>query len=193
MNTLLENPLPIAAVGAMLATLFGLIFLSRRSLLSLVGLGAVVLFTSLLLITEQLIVTPREEIEAAIGGMLDAIEANDVTAAVAFVDPQATELRRDVETLMPTVDVDDCGATAIQIDVDKSASPMTATANFKGRLRGVHRSSGMTVGYFDQVDFAFVYRDDRWTLADFTAYWKGKPLDAVGSLRGKQPMAVPAR
>ncbi len=62
MNTLLENPLPIIAGGAVLATLCGLVFLSRRTVPSLLALAVVVLLTLLLVICERLIVTPREEV-----------------------------------------------------------------------------------------------------------------------------------
>lgn len=189
MNTLLENPLPILAVGAMLATLFGLIFLSRRNLPSLVGLGAVILFTSLLLVTEMLIVTPREEVQQSVDEVLAAIESNEVSNVLAFADPGATQLRSEIEALMPMVKVEDTGAASVQIECEGRA-PTEAIARFKGRVRGVHGKSGIAIFYFDDVELNWVRREGRWLLEDFTAYWKGKPLNAVSSLRGGQPAAV---
>ena len=173
----------------MLATFFGLVFLARRSLLPLVGLGAVVLFTSLLLVTEMLIVTPREQVEVAIDDILDAIEANDVKGVLALVDPSATQVRTDVETLMPMVKVDDTGATAVKIECE-GREPTEATSTFQGRVRGVHAKSGIAVFYFDKVELHWTRSKGVWLLDDFTAYWKGKPLNAVSSLRGSQPAAV---
>ena len=193
LNTLLENPLPILAIGAILATLCGLVFLSRRNVPSLLALVVVVLLTSLLLITEGLIVTPREEVETALSTLLDAVASNDVLSVLAMIDPAAKQVRGEAEQLMPLVDVQDTGATAIEIDVDQKASPWLATARCKGRLRGIHRKSGATVFYFDQVDFDWIRRDERWLLEGFTVYKDGKPLDAIGSLRGNRATPVPAR
>ena len=128
MNTLLENPLPILAVGAVLATLCGLVFLSRRTVPALLALAVVVLLTLLLVITERLIVTPREEIEQALSALLAAVESNELPAVLAMIEPGAANVRRDAEKLMPRVDVTDTGATAIQIDVDGSS----ATARCQG-------------------------------------------------------------
>lgn len=189
MDTLLENPVPIFSVGAVLATFFGMVFLARRNLLPLVGLGAVVLFTSLLLITELLIVTPREQVEVAIDDILGAIESNDIDGVLALIDPSATQVRSDVETLMPMVQVDDTGATAVQIECE-GREPTEAMSTFRGRVLGVHTKSGMAVRYLDKVELHWIRSKGQWLLEDFTAYWQGKPLNAVSSLRGTQPAAV---
>lgn len=189
MTTLTENPLSILAVGAILATVCGMIFLSRRNLPSLVAFGAVVLFTSLFLVTEQLIVTPREQVEASIDEILDAIQTNEVSKVLALVDPAASQMRARVETLMPKVKVEDTGATAVEIECE-GRNPTEATSRFKGRLLGVHSGSGMAVRYLDEVELNWTRNDGRWLLSDFTAYWRGKPLDAVGSLSGSRPSAV---
>ncbi len=191
LNTLLENPLPILAIGSVLATLCGLVFLSRRSLASLIVLGIVVLLTLLLLVSERLIVTPREQVETTLATLMDAVSSNDVSIVLALIDPAATTVRTDAETLMPLVDVQDTGATAITTDVDQASAPWTATTRCKARLRGIHHKTGATVFYFDQVDFYWVRRGDRWLLEDFAATLDGKPLDAVKSLRGNRPAAIP--
>ena len=183
MTTLLESPLPTLAVGAILATLCGLIFVSRRTLPALAALACVVVVTLLLIVLEQIVVTDRERIELALDNLLDAIEANDIPGVVALIDPAATQMRSDAEAMMPIVQVEDTGATAVTVDLEPVVEPATATSNCRGRLRGIHQRTGQMIMYFDQVDFHWVRRDDRWLLEDFTAYWKGKPLDAVESLR----------
>ncbi len=183
MNTLLENPLPIIAGGAVLATLCGLVFLSRRTVPSLLALAVVVLLTMLLVISERLIVTPREEVEQALNTLLAAVESNDLPRVLALIDLGVTQVRSDAETLMAMVDVTDTGASAIKIDVEGSS----ATVDCRGKLRGIHRSSGAAMMFFDKVEFQWVRRDEQWLLEDFVAYWKGKPLNAVNSLKGKRP------
>ena len=182
MNTLLENPLPILAVGAVMATLCGLVFLSRRTVPSLLALGVVLLLTLLLAVTERLIVTPREEVEQALSTLLAAVESNELPAVLAMIDPAAANVRGDAEKLMPMVDVTDTGASAIKIDVEGSS----ATVHCRGKLRGIHRSSGAAMMFFDKVEFRWVRRDEQWLLEDYVAYLKGKPLNAVESLKGKR-------
>jgi hypothetical protein len=187
LNTLLENPLPILAVGAMLATLCGLVFLSRRNLPSLFVFLVVVLLTLLLVITERLVVTPREEVEQALATLLAAVESNDLPAVLTRIDPQATQVRSDAETLMPLVRVEDTGATRIEIDLDMGASPPTATSRCLGRLRGIHQATGQQAMFFDQLEFRWVRRDDRWLLATYVATIDGKPLNAVNRLKANRP------
>ena len=182
MNMLLENPLPILAVGAVLATLCGLVFLSRRSVPSLLALSVVLLLTLLLVLTERLIVTPREEVEQALSSLLTAVESNELSAVLAMIDPTAVNVRDDAEALMPMVDVTDTGASSIKIDVEGSS----ATVHCRGKLRGTHRNSGVATVFFGKVEFQWVRRGEQWLLKDFIAYWKGKPLNAVESLNGKR-------
>jgi uncharacterized membrane protein (Fun14 family) len=185
-TTLLENPLPTLAVGAILATLCGLIFASRRTLPTLVAFAGVLIVTLLLLAMEQVVVTDRERVESALQKLLSAIEANDIPGVVAMIDPAAAALRSDAEAMMPMVKVEDTGATAVKVALESTAEPVTATSNCRGRLRGIHQRTGQTIMYFDQVDFHWVRRDDDWLLEDFTAYFKGQPLSAVQSLRSNR-------
>ena len=183
---LFENPLPILAVGAVLVTLASLVFLARRNLASLVVLAVVVVLTLLLLVVERVVVTEREEIEQTLDALLVAVQSNDVSSVLALIDPEATRVRGDAEALMPLVEVEDTGATAVETDVDTEMTPGTAITRCQGRLRGVHPSSGATVFFFDRVELHWIERDGRWLLQDFAAFEEGKPLDAVNSLRGKR-------
>jgi branched-subunit amino acid ABC-type transport system permease component len=193
LEILLEKPLPIAAVGALLAAVCVAVFLARRNLPALLVLGVVVLLTWLLLVTERLVVTPREEVEQALLTIVSAVRANDLSQVLTQIDPQAASVRSDVELLMPLVQVEDAGATAMEVEVDTTANPQQATSRCQGRLRGVHRRSGATLFFFDTVELDWVLRDQQWLLEDFTPYKAGEPLDAVESLRGQQPRAVPSR
>lgn len=186
---LLENPVPICAAGAVLATLCGLAFLSRRNLASLVTLGVVIAATLLLLLVELLVVTEREAVEAALAEIITAIENNQVAAVVAQVDPTSAAVRADVEKLMPMVRVKETGATTIRTELESGATPPVATTRFRGRLRGTHVRTGQQVFYFDEVEITWVRRESGWLLRDFVAYRRGKPIDAVRSLRTNQ--AVP--
>jgi len=184
---LLEDPLPIWAGGAVAATVAGLIFVSRRSLAAMVGLAGVVLLTLLLVLVERLVVTDSEQVQASVAQIIGAVEANDLPGLRACIDPAAAKILADVDTIMPLVKLKDAGATSVRIEVDHSAQPLRATAQFRGRLDGVHLRSGQRFFYFDEVITQWVRQGDRWLLQDYTAQWKGRPVSPVDSLRGARP------
>ena len=189
METLPENPVPICAVGAVLATLCGLAVLSRRNLASLVALAVVVSVALLLLTVELLVVTERESVEAALSEIITAVGNNQVATVVALVDPSSAEVRADVEKLMPMVKVKDTSATTIRTEIENAATPLVATTHFRGRLQGIHERTGQQLFYFDEVEITWIRRDSGWLMQDFVAYRGGKPIDAVRSLRRNR--AVP--
>ena len=89
MTTILENPLPTIVVGGLAATMALIVFLARRNGASLAALASVVGVTLLLVLVERFVVTDREQVENALDGVLDAIDANDVAAAFDYIDPAA--------------------------------------------------------------------------------------------------------
>lgn len=179
LTTLLENPVPIYAVGAVLATLCGLAFLARRNLPSLFAFAGVVGATLLLVLVERLVVTDREEVEAAVVELMKAIEENDLPTVVATIDPAATEVRSDAERLMPLVKVEDTGATSLRVEVDTSTESLTAVAKFRGKIDGIHKSSGQRVFYFEEVYLFWGKREGQWLVVDYQAHTGDMPIDAV--------------
>jgi ketosteroid isomerase-like protein len=187
MTVLLENPVVIAVVGGLLATMAAVVFLSRRNLESLVALVAVVAVTLLLLVVERFVVTDREAVEYALEDMLAAIEANDTPGVLAWIDPTATGVRDDVQTLMPMVKVKVANAGAVDVEV---TAPGAADCNFQAYLQGTHGSSGSPLAYINQrVNLNWVKQGDRWLVKSYAAYYDGDPINAVNSARGNR--AVP--
>jgi hypothetical protein len=192
MTWLTENPLPIAVIGALLAAFAAIVFSARRNLGSLIALAGVAAATLLLLGVERLIVTDREHVETALGDLMAAIEANDVPGALAVIDPAAADMRADAQALMPAVKVDKARATSVEVELPEQTQPLTATARFRGILQGLHPQSGTPVAYVNQrVDVGWVKRDGRWLANGYTAYFDGKPIDAVGSARSNRPVTQP--
>ncbi len=174
-NAVLENPAPIWAVGAVLTTLAALVFLARRNLPSLFALLGVVLLTLLLVLVEQIIVTQREEVEAAIDRLAAAVEANDLPAVLAHLDPTAIKPTTDAKTLLPRLKIAKAHvAGTLSIDMDHSAMPPRATSRFRALLDAVDRKSGMKIVYFDEVEIIWARKDDRWLATDYTAKASGR-------------------
>ena len=192
MSVLIENPVAIAVVGALAATLALVVFLARRNLGSLVAIAGVAALTLLLLAVEKFVVTDREAVEGGLEEVLAAVEANDLTGVLTWIDPVAAGTKADAEALMPLVKVSAANAAAVAVEVNDATNPPTATAQFRAYLNGVHGSSGMSLLYVNQrVDTHWVKRGDHWLLSGYTAYYDEQPIDAVGSARGNRP--VPGR
>ncbi len=188
MTLLLENPLPIWAAGAVLTALSLVMLLARRSLGSILMLLAVIAGTLLLVFAERLVFTEREQVEESLLQLTNAIEVNDIPAVLSLVDSTANSVRSDAENLMSQIQVRDCGATSIRVELDQLNEPLRATAFFRGKVDGVHSRSGARLFYFDQVEIDWQKSDDRWLIIGYRVYQRGEPIDAVKSVRGNRPI-----
>jgi len=190
MSLFIENPLAIVVLGGVLATLAGVVFLARRSGGSLLALVGVIAITLLLLVVERMLVSDAEQVEYGVEGALAAVEANNLEGVLAWIDPAATDVRGDVEALMPLVKVEKArsmGTVNIQFN-----GPAQAVSSIRAFLDGVHGSSGMRVAYFNErVDINWVKVGDRWLINGYTAYYNDEPINAVSSARSNRP--VPGR
>lgn len=184
MTTLLENPLPIYAVGAILLTLAALAAAARRNLGAMIAFAAILIGTIGLLMAEHFVVTDRERVEQALADIVAAIEQNDAQGVVAEIDPQSPEIAGDAETLMSLVRVKQAGYSALKIDVDGNL----ATARFRGVLSGTTRKGGAPLGFYDEVEVTWVRRGDAWKLNGYTAFHDGQPINAVNSARSRRPV-----
>lgn len=187
MTTLLENPLPIMVIGGVAATAALVFFLARRTGGSLMTLAAMVGLTLVLLAVEAFVVTDREEVEQTISELFAAIEANDVQKTLSWVDPKSG-VAADVQALMPLIRVEKARVMGgLEIDVNTSRRPPVATSSSRVALTGTHSSSGTPVGYVnEQVDIHWTKPGERWLVSGYTAYYKGRPINAVESARANQ-------
>ena len=186
-----ENGLGIAVIGGLAITLTLVFFMTRRTSESLGAFAAAVAATIGLLAIEWFVQTDREQVASAVHGIYAAIDRNDVDGVLAYVSPTATDIRSDVQTLMPMVKVESAGSGRnVEVTLNESASPMTATSTSRAYLNGTHVQSGHPVPYINQrVDLEWTKDGDHWLLTGYTAYYDGKPIDAVNSARTNR--AVP--
>jgi hypothetical protein len=191
MTFFIENGLAIAVIGGLATTLALVIFTARRTGASLAGLGAALAATLVLLAIEWFVQSDREKIVAAAEQAYAAVEANDANGVLAVIDPAATAMRSDVQTLMPLMKVEKARPLGTaEIVINEAANPPTAVSSSRAYLDGVHVQSGARVAYFNQqVDLHWVKKGDEWLLNGYTPYYEGKPIDAVSSARTNR--AVP--
>lgn len=190
MTTLLESPAPAIAIGGFLAVCALVVFLSRRTLGPLVALALVLALTGGMLVVERVVLTDREEVEAAVAGVLAAVEANDVEGVVRWIDPQDEAIVRDARALMPIVNVERARAMGgVAVDVQPGASTAQAQSKFRAMFNGTSREGGAPIGYFDDVEISWERREGGgWLIIGYTVYYKGQPIDAVSSARSNRPV-----
>lgn len=189
MTLFTEKPVALAVLGGICSIFPLLVFLSRRTLGSLIALGGVLVIMLTLILVERLIVTDREAILTQQQGVLAAVESNNVPATLAFIDPNAANVRSDAQTLMPQVKVNRARRLGdVEVKLDPTSNNADATTSFRGFLEGVHTGSGLHFGYMDQVDIHWAKRNDKWLITGYTAYHNGQPIDAASSVKSKRPV-----
>jgi hypothetical protein len=183
MTLFLENPLPVWGLGAVALAIAAIIYFANKSGRSLGGVVAVIVATAVLLYIERQVITPSEEVEQAVVEIMDAIQANDVPGVLALIDPSATKVRTDAETVMPQMRVNSTGNSSLRVELDESASPAKATSFFRGKIDGVHSRTGARAFYFDQVEVDWQKNGDKWLVVDYRAKFRGKPISAAEGIR----------
>ncbi|TWT48339.1 hypothetical protein [Botrimarina hoheduenensis] len=166
MAVLLESPTLVAAIGLFLLTATGIFYTQSRSLGALISVGVAVLLTAGGLIAERSIVTSAEAVRAEVHDLFDAIADNDLPAVIALLDPAASNMQADAQTLMPMFRVLSAGEGGrVRVAINDN----TATAELKPVIKVTHQSTGATGVYFDGLTLRLVKRDDRWRFTDYTA------------------------
>jgi hypothetical protein len=171
MNYLAENALPIWAVGAVLVTMALIVYLQLRTTESFLAILVILAIVGALLVTEYLIETPREAVERTLYELADTVEANDVPGALRFLASTApTQIRRDVETLMPLVKVERARIIGSpKIEVEAGDEPDSATVTCRGIVIATVKQNGMKGGSEDELTMNWVRQGDRWLVEDYVA------------------------
>jgi hypothetical protein len=171
MNYLAENALPIWAAGAIAVTLALIVYLQTRTTASLLAVGTLLAIAGVLLMAERLIETPREAVERTLYELAETVEANDVDGALRFLASTApTQIRRDVETLMPLVEIERANIMGSpQIEVGPGDDPDSATVTCRGFIVATLKQNGMKGGDGDELTMTWVRVGDRWLVEDYVA------------------------
>jgi hypothetical protein len=168
MNYLAENALPIWAAGAVVLTMALIAYLQLRNTGAFLAIVVILAVFGALLLTEYLIVTPREAVERTLYDLADTVEANDVAGALTYIAPGASQIRNDVEHVMPLVVIDKANIIGTpQVEVDETTQPATATVQCRGFFHGTMKQNGMKGGDAAEMTIYFVQEGDRWLVSDY--------------------------
>jgi hypothetical protein len=171
MNWLAENTLTILMIGSVALAMALFVWFQTRTNGALYGVFGVILLTAVLALTSWLIETPREAVERSLYELAATVEANDVKGALNYLAPSADpQLRKDVETLMPLVQIDRARIIgAPEIDLEGGANVNAATVKCRGIIMAVNKKDGMKGGAEDHLVLRWVLHDNRWLIESYTS------------------------
>jgi hypothetical protein len=171
MNWLAENTLTILMIGAVALAMALFVYSQTRTHGAIYGVLGVVLVTAVLVLTSQLIETPREAVERTLYELAATVEANDAKGALSYLAPSADpQLRKDVETLMPLVKIERARIIGTpEIDVEGGSDANFAAVKCRGVILAVNKQDGMKGGAEDHLVMKWILRDKRWLLESYTS------------------------
>jgi len=172
MTMLAEDPKLAIFLGIIaLAVLASTLTQTRRYLLVFSGMVVVILLTTAGVVFERLVETEKEQIEAVLGRIETALEANDLAQLLEHVSPEAEKSRYRARWALEAVEITDARVRNLEVVVNRLTSPPTAEARFDGTIRFRYR---MDLGGRDFYPARFVVQfqleDDRWLLTDHVEY-----------------------
>lgn len=177
MNWFAESALPIWVGGIVALTMALVIYSQTRTNQALLGVAAVLAITASLLMAEWLMETPREAVVRTLYELAAAVEANDIPGTLAFLAPTVnSQLRHDVETLMPLVNIERARILDIpRVELSPGEEPLTATVDFRGFIYATVKQGGTKGGQEERVTMSFVRQGNRWLVEDYTTskrHWR---------------------
>jgi hypothetical protein len=146
MNWLYEQPLAIVVVGVLVLIALGAAWSATGRQELMYALATAFLLMVAALVTERLVVTDREAIEATLLTIAKDVQSNNIHALTSHVYSGAPELKQKAEAEMPNYHFTECRLTKIHnIEVDVKAQPRTAVAEFNVVATGSFKAEGMEV------------------------------------------------
>jgi hypothetical protein len=141
MHWISEDPVWMIALGIVVEAILAVVLIKTGRGVVVALMAAVALLIGLGLLTERLLVTPREEVEQTLDGVAAALVANSLPRVLGYIAPQATELRALAEENMPHLHFTEAKVRELQVTINSRRVPPTAEANFLGVIT-VKDSSG---------------------------------------------------
>jgi hypothetical protein len=167
---LLESPYTIVALGVALIFALGAAWTAsgRQELLYALAAAIVLLFGAL--ITERLIVTDREKIEATLREIAHDVKNNDHRRIIRHIHSSALSIKQKAQAELPKYRFTEFRITKINlIDVDRSADPPSAVVECNVVGGGTFHEQGLEMDHVARWVKLHLLRekDGRWTVADY--------------------------
>ena len=157
-----ENSFFPSCLGIFLTIAFlGLAVSSGEKLMLKIGL-VIALLTALLITTEVLIVTDREQVENSLYDMASAMRKNDFDHVFEYLE--SDELVRRAKSNLRDATCHSCNITAIN---EVTVNDDTATADFAAYASASNKNFPSPTPVQRRIKLLFKKRDGNWKISDF--------------------------
>ena len=151
--------MPTLVIGAALSAVLLGVFINTRRIWSLAAVVVVCLLAIGLLI------------EALIHGPVRAIEANDVEAVLASIDPASEPLRAYARTILSRLKVRRAKVANLSIAVNRLTSPPSATVSGVGRIEAADvRGTTGQQNYVRPFTVRLSERGSQWYIGSYEEF-----------------------
>ncbi|MCL6502173.1 MAG: hypothetical protein K6T86_05770 [Pirellulales bacterium] len=177
MSWLLEDVRPLLLAGLLLEGLLVLFFVRTGRLVTFVPIVILLALMGAAVLVEYLVVTDKEQIAATLDQVALALKQNDAQRLMQFIDPQARDMRRRVDSAIGLVVIREAEYRDLSV-TSQPGSPPTATAEFIGRVAFTDPKQQAPFNhYMRRFRVHFRKVDDQWIMTDYE----------VSDVLGKQP------
>ncbi|HZZ28352.1 MAG TPA: hypothetical protein VFE46_10160 [Pirellulales bacterium] len=137
-----EDPTPILIGGGVILFVLGVLFLKYGRAGILVAMAGIALVMGSAMLIDHLVVTEREQVANVIYNAADAAERNDFDACLACISPMATEVKTEARHWIAQAKFDSVSISGMEVKLDRTTNPMTATAEFRAFATGLFSDRG---------------------------------------------------
>lgn len=163
-----ENPTPILVAGGMMLVLLVVFFLKSGRIVLFWPMGAVLAFLGLTVLIDHLVVTEREQVQNVIYDAARAAEQNRLEQVIDCISPSAPRVRDEARRWIGQAKLESVTIAQLEVTVDKSKQPFTATAHFWVRAQGEARSATTIYrNYIGRLVVNFRWEGGRWLVTDY--------------------------
>lgn len=135
MSWLFEDPTTMIVVGVAIEVFLGVaLAMTRRGALAY-AMAGVALLVAAGVVIEQIVVTPREAVEATLYEITAAVRRNDVEGVAAHLAPPPAEIRADARRALELIRVEEAEISDLKITVGGKSESPAAEARFFGRVK----------------------------------------------------------
>lgn len=165
-----ENPTPPVVLGVIIAAVFAIVLARTGKREALWGVILTMLATVVVVATNLLIVTPREEVTMALEEMRLLVEAGDRTELLKRIDPSAVNLRNDIQRELAYLTVSSARISDLEVLV--ATSKVAAKAKFHGVVDFKDTAGRLPTTHFplkfevdlEKVSGVWIVKYAKWTL-----------------------------
>ena len=172
MDWLFEQPLIIVVLGMLLILALGAAWSASGRKELLWGLGAALALLIAGLITERMVVTDREAIDATLEQIARDVKGNNRRALMRHIYSGAPKLKQKAEAELPNYEFTECRITRIfSRDIDRLAEPRSAIVEFNIVAGGNFTYEGISFSDSNIPRWVKLHlvreKDGRWTVQEY--------------------------